>query len=105
MNTVETTDPLAWTRRPLGGLRADLGRRLPFYSSDFREGLSSKVAASTIFLFFACLANAIAFGGLTSLTANGEIGTVEMIVATAVGGILFALFEAPLTILSGTDRS
>lgn len=103
MKTRESVDPLAWTGRPLGGLRGDLQRRLPFYASDFRAGLSSKVAASTIFLFFACLANAIAFGGLNSLLTNGEIGTVEMIVATAFGGILFALCSGqPLTILGGT---
>jgi hypothetical protein len=49
------------------------------------------------------LANAIAFGGLTGLVTGGEIGTVEMIVATAAGGMLFAVFGGqPLTILGGT---
>jgi hypothetical protein len=103
MSTANPIDPLDWTGRPAGGLLADIRRRLPFYGSDFREGLSSKVAASTIFLFFACLANAIAFGGLTSLMTGGEIGTVEMIVATAFGGVAFALCAGqPLTILGGT---
>jgi len=103
MSTLNPIDPLAWTGRPAGGLLADIQRRLPFYGSDFREGLSSKVAASTIFLFFACLANAIAFGGLTSLMTGGQIGTVEMIVATAFGGVVFALCAGqPLTILGGT---
>jgi hypothetical protein len=101
--TAHLDDPLARTGRFGGGLRADITRRLPFYLGDFREGLSSKVVASTLFLFFACLANAVAFGGLTSLMTGGEIGTVEMIVATAFGGILFALFAGqPLTILGGT---
>lgn len=96
-------DGLTWTRRPFGGLVGDLRRRLPSYAGDFRDGLHPKVAASTLFLYFACLANAIAFGGLTGLVTGGEIGTVEMIVATAGGGILFALFSGqPLTILGGT---
>jgi hypothetical protein len=102
-NDLRIADPLTWTGRLFGGLRADVQRRLPFYASDFREGLSSKVVASVTFLFFACLANAIAFGGLTSLLTGGEIGTVEMIVATAVGGVIFALCAGqPLTLLGGT---
>lgn len=78
-------------------------RKLPSYVSDFKDGLHSKVSASVSFLFFACLANAIAFGGLNSVMTHGEIGIVEMIVVTAIGGILFALLSAqPLTLLGGT---
>ncbi|PRQ04613.1 HCO3- transporter family protein [Enhygromyxa salina] len=96
-------DGMTRTGRLAGGLRNDLRRRLPHYLSDWRDGLHPKVAGSTLFLFFACLANAIAFGGLTGLVTGGEIGTVEMIVATAAGGILFALCAGqPLTLLGGT---
>lgn len=107
MNSVSSEknaiDPLSRTGRLGGGLVADVRRRLPFYVSDFRDGISMKVLASVAFLFFACLANAVAFGGLNSLLTGGEIGTVEMIVATAVGGIVFALFSGqPLTLLGGT---
>lgn len=88
---------------PLSGLLGDLRRRLPVYVDDFRAGLHPKVLASILFLFFACFANAVAFGGLTELVTGGEIGTVEMIVATAVGGVVFVLFSGqPLTILGGT---
>jgi len=100
---LRSVNPLERTGRPFGGILADIRRRLPFYASDFREGLNSKVVASIAFLFFACLANAIAFGGLTSLMTGGEIGTVEMIVATAAGGVVFALLAGqPLTLLGGT---
>ncbi len=96
-------DPLALTGRFAGGLLNDIRRRLPFYASDIREGFSMKVLASVAFLFFACLANAVAFGGLNSILTGGEIGTTEMIVATAIGGIVFALFSGqPLTLLGGT---
>ncbi|MEZ4332263.1 MAG: sodium bicarbonate transporter family protein [Myxococcota bacterium] len=96
-------DGLGFTGRLAGGLRDDLARRRPFYLDDFRQGLHAKVLASVLFLFFACLANAIAFGGLTDLVTDGRIGTTEMIVATAAGGIAFALFGGqPLTILGGT---
>lgn len=96
-------DPLARTGRLAGGVMADIQRRLPYYISDFRDALNSKVVASVSFLFFACLANAVAFGGLTGLMTGGQIGIVEMIVATAIGGVVFALFAGqPLTILGGT---
>ncbi|MGE0710725.1 MAG: sodium bicarbonate transporter family protein [Planctomycetota bacterium] len=101
--TPPTDDGLTWTRRFAGGLRNDIARRLRCYGDDFRQGLGGKVLASVLFLFFACLANAVAFGGLTGVVTQGEIGTVEMIVATAAGGVVFALFGGqPLTILGGT---
>lgn len=96
-------DGLTHSGRLGGGLFSDLARRRPFYLDDFRAGLHSKVLGSTLFLFFACLANAIAFGGLSGAVTGGNIGTTEMIIATAAGGILFALFSGqPLTILGGT---
>lgn len=97
-------DPgLIRTGKFAGGMMGDLRRRRPHYGSDFIDGFHSKVLGSTLFLYFACLANAIAFGALTGFMTNGEIGTTEMIVATAAGGIAFALLSGqPLTILGGT---
>lgn len=96
-------DGLTWTRRFAGGLRNDLARRRTYYADDFLQGFNSKVLASILFLFFACIANAIAFGGLTGIVTGGEIGTTEMIIVTGAGGVLFALFGGqPLTILGGT---
>ena len=99
----EQDDGLNVGFRPFVGLIGDIKRRMPYYWDDYKQGFHSKVVASTLFLFFACLANAVAFGGLTGIVTGNEIGTVEMIVATAVGGILFAIFSGqPLTILGGT---
>lgn len=96
-------DGLRWTGRFAGGLMDDLKRRLPFYGDDFIQGFHTKVLGSTLFLYFACLANAIAFGALTGFLTDGQIGTTEMMIATAVGGIAFALLAGqPLTILGGT---
>lgn len=94
---------LAWTGRLFGGIRYDIARKAPHYLNDFKDGIHSKVAGTTLFLYFAALANAIAFGALTGLLTNNEIGIIEMLVVTAVGGIVFALFSGqPLTILGGT---
>lgn len=96
-------DGLRYTGRFAGGLMDDLRRRLPCYGDDIRQGLHTKVLGSTLFLYFACLANAIAFGALTGFLTDGQIGTTEMMIATAAGGVAFAMFSGqPLTILGGT---
>lgn len=96
-------DGLERTGRFCGGLFADIRRRAQHYASDYFQGFHSKVLASILFMYFACLANAIAFGLLTAFVTNGEIGTTEMLVVTAVGGVAFAVLSGqPLTILGGT---
>lgn len=91
------------TGRFAGGFIEDIKRRLPYYGSDFSDGLNSKSIASVFFLFFACLAPAVAFGGLLSVLTGGAIGAIEMIVATALCGTVYALVSGqPLTILGST---
>src|SRR5690606_33582072 len=80
-------DGLHYTGRLFGGITEDIKRKIPYYLSDFRDGLHSKVAGTTLFLYFAAIANAIAFGALSGLYTGNQIGIMEMLVATAVGGI------------------
>lgn len=97
------SEGLRYSGRIAGGMLADLRRRLPHYVSDFRDGLHPKCVGSTLFLFFACLAPAVTFGGVMSAGTAGQIGAVEMIAATALCGVAFALFAGqPLIILGGT---
>jgi len=94
---------LAPSGRLFGGLLQDLKRKWPHVAGDYKDGFTSKTIASVVFLFFACLAPAIAFGGLLSVLTDGQIGVVEMLVATALGGVLYAAFSGqPLTILGST---
>lgn len=94
---------LRYTGRLFGGMLNDLRRRLPHYVSDFRDGLHPKCLSSTLFLFFACLAPAVTFGGLMAEYTGNQIGSVEMLVATAVCGTIYALLSGhPLIILGGT---
>ncbi len=96
-------DSLAYTGRFCGGLMQDFRRRLPHYASDFRDGMHVKSVASTLFLFFACLAPAVTFGGIMAELTDNHIGAVEMIVASAFCGVTYALFSGqPLIILGGT---
>lgn len=89
--------------RGIRGVVGDVRRRGATYASDWKDGLNPKVPAATLFLFFACLAPAIAFGGLMSSATDGAIGVMEMILATAACGVIYATVAGQsLTILGGT---
>ena len=56
-----------------------------------------------MFLFFACLAPAVGFGGLYAAATQNSIGVMEMLVSTAASGVIYAMTSAqPLTIIGGT---
>lgn len=96
-------DPLSFTGKLFGGLRADLRRRLPYYFADLRDGVHPKALGSVLFLLFAALAPAITFGGIMADQTGNMIGATEMLLATAICGITYALFGGmPLIILGGT---
>ncbi len=97
------TPGLTYTGRLFGGLLGDIRRRAPHYISDLRDGLTPKCVSSTLFLFFACLAPAVTFGGVMAVETAGQIGAVEMLIAGSVCGVVFALLSGnPLIILGGT---
>ena len=63
------------------GIREDLRRRLPHYISDYKDGLTGvktpqKVLSTTLFLYFACILPAIAFGVLNDHNTHGKIGSL-----------------------------
>uniref|UniRef100_A0A8C7LJR6 Anion exchange protein n=1 Tax=Oncorhynchus kisutch TaxID=8019 RepID=A0A8C7LJR6_ONCKI len=75
------------TGRPFGGLIRD-------------DALNAQCAAAVIFIYFAALSPAITFGGLLGEKTEGLIGVSELIVATALQGILFCLLGAqPLLVV------
>ena len=85
------------------GLMQDIKNKIPTLKSDITDGLSIKSMSATCFLFFACLAPAVAFGGLLAAATGGAMGTMETVGATALGGMIYALFSGqPLTIIGTT---
>ncbi|XP_069368564.1 anion exchange protein 2b isoform X1 [Paralichthys olivaceus] len=93
-------DPLERTGRPFGGLVQDVRRRYPKYVSDFKDALNSQCMAAVIFIYFAALSPAITFGGLLGEKTDGLIGVSELIVSTAVQGVIFCLLGAqPLLVV------
>ena len=57
-------DPLRRTGRCFGGLVRDVKRRYAQYASDIKDALCLQCLPTVFFIYFACLAPAVTFGGL-----------------------------------------
>lgn len=80
---------------PFGvGVKRDFGNRIPQYKSDILDGLNAQSLATTLFLFFACLAPAIGFGSVLGSATGNTMGVIEMVASTSLSGVLYALFSA-----------
>ncbi|XP_061242029.1 anion exchange protein 3 isoform X2 [Bos javanicus] len=98
--TTPDDDPLLRTGSVFGGLVRDVKRRYPHYPSDLRDALHSQCVAAVLFIYFAALSPAITFGGLLGEKTEGLMGVSELIVSTAVLGVLFSLLGAqPLLVV------
>jgi len=81
-----------------GGLRDDLARRLPVYWSDYKDGVIGdktlqKVMSTTMFLYFASILPAIAFGVLNDHNTKGKIDVKRVIIGQVIGGLFWGLFS------------
>ena len=86
---------------------ADVRRRLPYYVSDWIDGLRPSnipiVAASVVQIFFINLMPAIAYVLDMYDRTDGSYGVNEVILASALAAIVFSLFSAqPLTFVGVT---
>ncbi|CAH1989911.1 unnamed protein product [Acanthoscelides obtectus] len=95
-------DPLERTRRPWGGLINDLRRRYPHYKSDITDSFNAQCVAAAVFMYFAAVSGAIAFGGLTGNKTENLIGISETLLCTSVGGIIFAILAGQPLVIVGT---
>ncbi|XP_068436144.1 solute carrier family 4 member 11 isoform X2 [Clinocottus analis] len=91
--------------RPGRGIYEDFCRRLPFYPSDFTDGIVGsnktllKYMTTAIFLYIAILLPAIAFGSLNDESTRGEIDVRKTIIGQSIGGVIYSLFAgSPLVI-------
>ena len=68
-----------------------------------QDGFSPQCLAAIIFIYFAALSGAIAFGGLMGAKTNNDIGISETLIMSSLSGIVFALFAGcPLIIIGPT---
>lgn len=95
-------NPLERTKRPWGGLINDLTRRYPHYKSDILDGLNAQCLAAAIFMYFAAVSGAIAFGGLLGDKTENYIGICENLLSTSIAGVIFALFGGQPILVLGT---
>ena len=86
-----------------GGSKKDLERKLPNFISDFTDGFNRRCLIVVIFSYFSFFAPAITFAALLSNETEGLLGVIEMMCATSLCGVLFALFGGqPLMVLGAT---
>ena len=87
------------------GLRDDFRRKAPLYLSDWADGVRSwkKSLAAISFLYFACLAPVVAFGGAMASLTGGVMGVAEVIVSCGLSGMAYAaLAGQPMTFVAPT---
>lgn len=90
------------------GIKEDLARRLPFYFSDYKDGIIGhkaiqKTISTTFFLYFSVILPAIAFGNLQDDNTNGAINVEKIMVGQVFGGLVFALIAGqPLVVVMTT---
>uniref|UniRef100_A0A4W4HHQ8 Anion exchange protein n=1 Tax=Electrophorus electricus TaxID=8005 RepID=A0A4W4HHQ8_ELEEL len=94
-------DPLLRSGIPFGGVIRDVKRRYRHYVSDITDGLNAQVLAAVIFIYFAALSPAITFGGLLADKVDNMMGVSELMLSTAVQGVIFCLLAAQPVLIIG----
>lgn len=80
------TNPLIRAPFIFGGLINDIKNRTKWYLSDFKDGFNSQVFAAAVFIYFASLSGAIAFGGLLGEKTESLIGkSIKILKCTYLG--------------------
>jgi len=94
--------------QPFRGIRDDLARRLPYYWSDYKDGVVGpkslqKTISTTFFLYFSIILPAIAFGNLQDDNTGGDINVEKILVGQVCGGLVFSIFAGqPLVVVMTT---
>jgi solute carrier family 4 (sodium bicarbonate transporter), member 10 len=74
-------------QRFCGGLIDDLKRKLPWFLSDFRDGLNFQCLSSVLFMYFACLSPIITFGGLLGTATDQNMVRILFVLTIYVYGM------------------
>lgn len=95
-------------RFPGLGIWYDLERRFPWYIHDFKSGIDSfralaKSLSAILFIYFACILPAIAFGLVNHIQTDGHMSVEKMIYSQAIAGTIIALFGGqPILVMLST---
>lgn len=100
---LEAPNELAAAEPPSSEAAPDAPSLEPQPWSGGSSGAAPRTLPAVFLLFCSCLIAATVFGGLLDKATAGQIGVIEMLTATALGGTIFALrAQQPLIILGGT---
>ncbi|KAF7874769.1 hypothetical protein EAF04_001943 [Stromatinia cepivora] len=85
------------------GMVDDVKRRAPFYWSDWTDAWDYRVVPATIYMYFANILPALAFSLDMFTKTNMSYGVNEVLLASVLGSVVFAVFAAqPLVIVGVT---
>lgn len=86
------------------GIKEDIAARLPLYLDDWSRPKSVvTVVNATLYAFVIQLIPALVFAELTKRETEGNLATAEVLLSTAIMGIIYAIFAGqPLTIMGVT---
>ena len=66
---------------------------LPFFRSDFKDGIHIQSLASYVFIYFACLTPIVTFGGLLGDATENRIAAIESLVSGLIVGVSYGMFS------------
>lgn len=103
MSSALNTIAFALFGHPFSGMIKDIRGRLPYYLSDWTDAWNYRVVPSTVFMYFSNLLPAIAFAQDMFDRTDNAYGVNEVLLSSAIGGIVFGLFSGqPLCIVGVT---
>ncbi|KAH6684315.1 HCO3 transporter family-domain-containing protein [Halenospora varia] len=95
--------PKWWKIRLFRGMINDVRRRAPFYWSDWTDAWDYRVVPATVYMYFANILPALAFSLDMFTKTNMSFGVNEVLLASVLGSVVFAVFAAqPLVIVGVT---
>ncbi|XP_076110723.1 sodium bicarbonate cotransporter 3-like isoform X4 [Mytilus galloprovincialis] len=96
-------DTLVRTGRFFGGLINDVKRKIPFYTSDFKNGVHIQSIGTIFYLYLATLTLNITCGYLMGIMTDNYMATTECLLAAAFVNIAFALFGGQPLVIMGVS--
>ncbi|KAK5170808.1 hypothetical protein LTR04_003397 [Oleoguttula sp. CCFEE 6159] len=92
-----------WRIQLFRGMINDVKRRTPYYWSDWKDAWDYRVVPATVYMYFANILPALAFSLDMFAKTNASFGVNEVLLASVLGAVVFALAAAqPLVIVGVT---
>ncbi|KAJ6011324.1 hypothetical protein N7451_002736 [Penicillium sp. IBT 35674x] len=98
-----SSQPKWWRIHLFRGMINDVKRRAPYYWSDWTDAWDYRIVPATVYMYFANILPALAFSLDMFEKTNQSYGVNEVLLASVLGAVVFALMAAqPLVIVGVT---